>query len=658
MKFSRLFLFTGIAFILFGCDQPVDTAADPNGFTAPSATTIRLNTDVAKKLPLDDQQDFVEARKGLIARMDPLKVESPTLGTVWDQTAYGFMQGDPPASVNPSLWRQARLNNLHGLFEVAPGVYQLRGFDLANLTLIAGRTGWIVVDPLTAKETAATAFAFAVKHLGEKPIVAIIFTHSHIDHFGGVTGIISPEAAAKQQVRVIAPEGFMEEAVSENIIAGTAMSRRALYMYGRRLPRSERGHVGSGLGKEPALGTMGILEPTEIVSRTGEEKIIDGVRFVFQNVPGSEAPAELTFYLPELKVFCGAEIVSRTLHNLYTLRGTKVRDALKWSYYIDEAIQLFGEAEIYFGGHHWPIWGNQRIIAFLKQQRDIYKYIHDQTLRLANAGLTPREISAQLDYPESLKTVFANRGYYGTLSHNVKAVYQYYFGWYDGNPAHLDPLTPVESAIRYVEYMGGAAAILKKAQTSFDQGEYRWVAEVLHHLVFAEPDNVKAKDLLARTYDQLGYQAESGPWRDNYLTAAYELRHGGPQKGLDIANTLEMLRHTPIPRFLDAMAARLKGPEADGLQLTINLIFTDLGESYRLQIENAVLHHRSAPPDPQANATVEITRELYLQMAIGQVGIKDLMLADDLKLSGSKIDLIRFFALFDQPEGKFNIVTP
>jgi len=658
MRICHPFFLAAIVISVLGCDQPTDSSSDSHGFTAPSATTVRLNAEVAKELPLADRQDFDEAEKGFIARLDPLKVESPTLGTIWDQTAYRFMQGDAPSSVNPSLWRQACLNNLHGLFEVIPGIYQLRGFDLSNMTLIAGRTGWIVVDPLTAKETAAAAFAFARSHLGEKPIVAIIFTHSHIDHFGGVTGIVNAETAAKQQIRIIAPEGFMEEAVSENVIAGPAMYRRALYMYGSRLPRSERGHVGSGLGKGPALGNMGILEPTEIVSRTGEEKTIDGLRFIFQNAPDSEAPAELTFYLPDLKTFCGAEIVSRNLHNLYTLRGAKVREALKWSHHIDEAIRLFGEAEIYFGGHHWPIWGNQRIITFLKQQRDIYKYIHDQTLRLANAGLTPLEIAAQLDYPQSLKTVFANRGYYGTLNHNAKAVYQYYFGWYDSNPAHLNPLPPVESAVRYVEYMGGSTAILEKARASFEKGEYRWVAEVLQHLVFAEPDNTQAKDLLARTYDQLGYQAESGPWRDNYLTAAYELRHGGPTPGLNAAASLEMLRQTPVPRFLDSMAARLKGPDADGLTLTINLIFTDLRESYQLQIENAVLHHRQAPPDPQANATVEITRELYLQLAIGQVGIQDLLLSDDLKLSGSKIDLIRFFSLFDQPEGKFNIVTP
>ena len=515
-----------------------------------------------------------------------------------------------------------------------------------------------MVDPLTAKETSARALEFAFKHLEKKPITAVIFTHSHIDHFGGATGILSPEEANAGKVRIIAPRGFMEEAVSENIIAGIAMSRRALYMYGSRLPRSERGHIGTGLGKEPAMGSIGILAPTEIITRTPEEITIDGLRFVFQNVPASEAPAELTFYLPDLKTFCGAEIASHCLHNLYTLRGTKVRDALKWSGYIDEAIDLFGKADIYFGVHHWPIWGNDRFVDFLKKQRDVYKYIHDQTVRMANAGMTPREISAVLELPESMRTTFANRGYYGTLSHNAKAVYQFYFGWYDGNPAHLNPLPPVDAATRYVEFMGGADSVLTKAQESFDKGEYRWTAEVLNHLVFAEPGNKKARGLLARAYDQLGYQAESGPWRDVYLTGAYELRHGGPEKGLDISNAMELLEQTPISNFLDSMAVRLNGPKADGKNLMINLVYTDLGQSYVLHVENAVLHHKMAPPDARANATLHITHRMFLNMATNTAGIKDFLFSDDIEISGSKIDLIRFFALLDRPEGKFNIVTP
>ncbi len=633
-------------------------SVDDHGFSAPTKLTTDLNAAVEKELPLDDQQDFEDARRGLIASDNNLKVVNPNIGTLWDQTAYTFMEGKSPTSANPSLWRQARLNNIHGLFEVTKGIYQLRGFDLANMTLIQGENGWIVVDPLTAKETSARAWAFAMQHLPKKPITAVIFTHSHMDHFGGVTGILSPEEAKADNVRIIAPQGFMEEAVSENIIAGIAMSRRALYMYGSRLPRSERGHIDTGLGKEPAMGSIGILTPTEIISQTTEKKVIDGVRFVFQNVPASEAPAELTFYLSDFKTFCGAEIASRCLHNLYTPRGTKVRDAQKWSGYIDEAIDLFGEADIYMGVHHWPIWGNDRVVDFLKKQRDIYKYIHDQTVRMANAGLTPREISAELEFPESMRTTFANRGYYGTLSHNAKAVYQFYFGWYDGNPAHLNPLPPVESATRYVAFMGGADSVLAKARASFDKGEYRWTAEVLNHLVFAEPGNKQARELLARTYDQLGYRAESGPWRDVYLTGAYELRHGGPEKGLDISNAMELLEQTPISKFLDSMAVRLNGSKADGKNLMINLVFTDLGQNYVLHVKNAVLHHKMAPPDSEANATLNITHQMFLNMATNTAGIKDFLFSDDIQISGSKIDLIRFFALLDNPKGKFNIVTP
>lgn len=643
---------------LCGCEKQVDLPVDDHGFSAPTKLTANLNAAVAKELPLDDRQDFEDARRGFIASDPDLKVVDPDIGIIWDQTAYAFMGSEAPASANPSLWRQARLNNIHGLFEVTKGIYQLRGFDLANMTLIKGKNGWIVVDPLTAKETSARAMEFAFEHLEKMPVTAIVFTHSHIDHFGGATGILSPEEADAGKVRIVAPDGFMEEALSENVIAGIAMSRRSLYMYGNRLPRSERGHIGTGLGKEPAMGSIGILAPTEIITRTSEEKIIDGVHFVFQNVPASEAPAELTFYLPDSKTFCGAEIASHCLHNLYTLRGTKVRDALKWSGYIDEAIDLFGQAEIYMGVHNWPVWGNDRVVDFLKKQRDVYKYIHDQTVRMANAGLTPREISAELAFPESMQTIFSNRGYYGTLSHNAKAVYQFYFGWYDGNPAHLNPLPPVESAARYVEYMGGADRVLTKARVSFDKGEYRWAAEVLNHLVFAEPGNKQARELLARTYDQLGYQAESGPWRDVYLTGAYELRHGGPEKGLDISTAMELLEQTPISNFLDAMAVGLNGPKADGKNLTINLVFTDLNQSYILQVENSVLHHKMAPPDPDANASLNITHPMFLRMAMNTAGIKEFVFSDDIKIEGSKTDLIRFFTLLDWPDGKFNIVTP
>jgi alkyl sulfatase BDS1-like metallo-beta-lactamase superfamily hydrolase len=429
-------------------------------------------------------------------------------------------------------------------------------------------------------------------------------------------------------------------------------------MYGPRLPRGERGHVGSGLGKGPAFGTAGILEPTEIITTTSSELTIDGVRLVFQNAPGSEAPSELTFYLPDRKAFCGAEVVSHNMHNLYTLRGAQVRDALKWAGYIDEIIALFGQADVYFGSHHWPIWGNERIVDFLEKQRDTYKYIHDQTLRLALHGYTPREIAEQLELPASLSTSFSNRGYYGTVKHNAKAVYQRYFGWYDGNPANLDPLPPAEAGSRYVKLAGGAANLLQNAQAAYDDGEYRWVAEVLNHLVFADPDNQDAKDLLAKAYDQLGYQAESGPWRDVYLTGAFELRHGGPDTGIDLATAFNMLKHAPLERFLDAMAARLNAERAEGKRMIVNLVFTDVGASHVLELENSVLRHYAREPHPDANVTLKITKDLYLRLMVGKAELKDTLFGDDLEIEGSRLDLLAFFRLLDDPDGTFNIVTP
>ncbi|MEK6806708.1 MAG: alkyl sulfatase dimerization domain-containing protein [Pseudomonadota bacterium] len=643
------------AICLIACGKTQE-GADADGFTAPTDVTVKANTRVAEELPLADQQDFEDAQRGLIASEPELKIEGPS-GIIWDLPSYDFIKSDAPSSANPSLWRHARLNNFHGLFKVADGIYQLRGYDVSNMSIIEGKTGWIVVDPLTAKETAARATTFARQHLGNKPIVAVIYSHSHADHFGGVQGFLSVEQVPRQKVRIIAPAGFMEEATSENILVGPAMTRRSMYMYGRDLPRSVRGHIDTGVGKAVAYGNLGVLEPTEIIERTGQELTIDGVRIVFQNVPSSEAPSEMNLYLPAQKAFLGAEIVTQTLHNLYTLRGAKVRDGLKWANYIDEALHLFPDAEIYFGSHNWPVWGRERVRDYLEKQRDTYKFIHDQTLHLALQGATSNEIAEQLELPEPLRKNFASRGYYGTVSHNAKAVYQFYFGWYDANPANLNPLPPVDAGKKYVEFMGGADAVLEKAQTSFDAGDYRWTAQVLNHLVFANPDNKKASDLLARTYDQLGYQSESAPWRDVYLTGAYELRHGATKTGIDLALSLDMLRHVPAPRFLDAMAAALNAKAAEGKRLTVNLVLTDLKESYVLNVSNSVLHHH-AGMDSKADATLSLTQDLYLKMLIGKLSLKDLLMTDDLKVQGSRIDLVRFFSLFEPADTKFNIVTP
>jgi alkyl sulfatase BDS1-like metallo-beta-lactamase superfamily hydrolase len=651
----------GAALALSACGRGAPSGSDPSapdarGHTAPTAFTEQANRAVGGALPLADRQDFEDARRGLIAAEPEVAVADAGGRRIWNTADYAFGQGDASGSVNPSLWRQAQLNGLHGLFRVADGVYQVRGYDISNVSFIRGQSGWIVVDPLTAEETAAAAMALVRKHLGDWPVVAVIFTHSHIDHFGGVGGIFAGPIPAN--LRVIAPRGFLEEATSENLLAGLAMGRRATLMYGSDLQRGDRGHVDSGLGKEPARGTIGILAPTELIDRTPQEMLLDGVRFVFQYAPDSEAPAELTFYLPDAKAFCGAEIVSHTLHNLYTLRGAKVRDALKWSGYIDEAVRLFGEAEVVFASHHWPTWGNARVVAYLEKQRDAYRYIHDQTLRLANAGRTPQEIAEELELPASLRTVFATRGYYGTVRHNAKAVYQAYLGWYDANPAHLDPLPPEQAGAKYVAAMGGGDAVLRHARAAFERGEYRWTTMLLDHLVFAEPENAAARELLARAYDQLGYQAESGPWRDAYLSGARELRHGVAESPGGLAAAAGMLRHLPAEQFFTLMAVNLNGPKADGKDLTMNFVFTDLGEAYVLTLTNAVLHHHRREPDPGASVTVRLTRDFLVRLLVGEAGLRELVFSEELDVDGNRLDLLSFLMLLDRPGRAFPIVTP
>jgi alkyl sulfatase BDS1-like metallo-beta-lactamase superfamily hydrolase len=627
MRLSALCLAALGSLVLQACQPEPEYApgADEQGHTAPTAATVARNAEVLeeiKALETRARQDFEDAGRGLLASDPGLRVLAADGGVVWDLDTNAFIDGEAPGSVNPSLWRQAKLNNIHGLFEVTEGIYQLRGYDLSNMTLIEGETGWIVVDPLTARETAAAAMRFARRHLDQRPVVAIIFTHSHIDHFGGVLGLLEAEGLSAEGLRIVAPAGFMEEATSE------------------------------------AFGSFGLLEPTEIVDETPQTLLIDGLEFVFQNAPHSEAPAELTFYLPKHRAFNGAEVTSHTMHNLYTLRGAKVRDALRWSNYIEEAMQLFGDAEVYLASHHWPIWGNERIVRFLEVQRDTYKYLHDQTVRLFNQGLTPGEIAETLELPPSLRQSFHNRGYYGTVRHNSRAVYQAYLGWYDGNPAHLNPHPPVEAARRYLELAGGAEAMLQHAQSAFDAADYRWAAELLNHLVFADPDRQAARSLLAATYDQLGYQAESGPWRDAYLSAARELRHGPPEVGLNVAAMEDVLRRTPVHRFFDSMAVRLNGPKAEDVSLSVNFVFTDRGESYLLDIRNSVLHHRPSEPGSSADATLRLSHDMFIRMLTGEAGIPDLLLSEDIELEGSKLDLARFFSLLDKPDGRFNIVTP
>ena len=619
-------------------------------------TTVQANAQVAQELKLDEAQDFEDAKRGLIARPDG-KILAADGTVLIDFDAYKFVAGPSPATVNPSLWRHALLNAQTGLFKVTDGIWQVRGFDIANMTLIEGKTGFIVVDTLTARESAAAALAFARKHLGDKPVSAIVFTHSHADHFGGALGVATAQEVAQRKIPVVASEGFMEEATSENILVGTAMARRSMYQFGKNLQRSAKGNVDTGLGKSVAYGAIGVLAPTQLITQPTQEMVLDGVRFVFHNVPGAEAPAELTFSIPDRRAYGGAENLAQTMHNLLPVRGAKVRDALRWASYMQQALDQLGDAEVYFGQHNWPIWGNARIAEFITKHRDVYKYTHDQTVRLANAGYTPREIAEMVKLPKSLASHFGARGYYGDLRHNVKAVYQLYLGAYDGNPANLNPLPPQESARRYLELIGGADKAVAAAQAAFDKGDYRWAAELLNHAVFGAPDSKAAKELLARTYDQMGYMSEAATWRNSYLTAADELRNGPPKKGVDRSFLIDMLYETPVERFLEAMAAGLDGPAAEGKDLKVNLVVTDTQESYVLWIENAVLHHKKAAPATDANATLTLTKPIFIKMMAGTAGVKDTLLSDDLKIDGSKIDLVRFFTLIDKAAGTFAIVT-
>ncbi|MDA8735391.1 MBL fold metallo-hydrolase [Porticoccaceae bacterium] len=641
-----------------GCDQPKNSIVTDSAHTGASEFTIASNKTFADNLDLDNQQDFKDARHGMIAEAPNTALISKSGVQVWDAGAYDFIQGEAPDTVNPSLWRQAKLNNIRGLFKVDEGIYQLRGFDLANTSLIKGDTGWILVDPLTTMETTEAAMAFAEQHLGDIKLTGVIFTHSHIDHFGGVLSLINSQQAADNNVPIIAPAGFMEESTSENIIAGPAMTRRGVYMFGNSLPRSAEGHVDAGLGKQVIYGSTSILQPTLVIDQPEMALSIDGVEFEFYNMPGSEAPAELTFYLPEHKAFCGAEVLSHVMHNVLTLRGAKVRDALLWSDYIGQSIDRLDQVEVFFNSHHWPTWGHDRIITQMEQQQDMYKFTHDQTVRLANLGYTPSEIAERLRLPKSLAGNFHLRGYYGTLSHNSKAVYQHYFGWYQGNPAQLNPLPPEQSSVRYVEFMGGAEAILHKASESMQRGEYRWVAEVLNHLVFAQPDNDAALQMLAYAYRQLGYQAESGPWRDIYLSGALELQSESREQFYDPGLARAFVQQVPLMQFMKALSVRLDAEKAEAELLVINVLFTDQQQNFVLTVRNSVLHYQQLPAANNADASIALTKNLFVDLLLGQVGIQQLLTTDELQVDGSVLKLLKFFSLLGESNDNFNIVTP
>ena len=632
-------------------------ADDPRG-DATRFTVERQKAGLAG-LNVDDPGSFEDARRGFIAAPSGQILDEQGK-LVWDFAALAFTQGEAPATVNPSLWRQAKLNHQPGLYKVTEGIWQLRGFDLANLTVIQGKSGWILVDPLTTQETAAAALAFARKHLGEQRVTGVVFTHSHVDHFGGALGVLSAKEAADRRVPVVAPVGFMEEATSENVLVGPAMSRRAGYMYGGLLPKDARGLVDTGLGVGVAAGRIGILPPTVLVDQPSQAITIDGVRFVFHNVPGTEAPAEMTFELPELRAFGAAELVSQTMHNLYTLRGAKVRDSLSWSRFIDEAIGQTADKDVVFLQHGWPVWGRERIDEFMVSQRDTYRYLHDQTVRLINAGRTPSEIAEEVRLPASLARMWSSRGYYGTVKHNVRAVAQFYVGWFDAHPSNLDPLPPVEAAKRYVALAGGAEAATAVARKAYEAGDYRWAAELLRHVVLADDQAAQAagaKEMLARSFEQLGYAAESAPWRNFYLTGAQELRSGPPQRGPSRASVMDMLMQTPIDQFLTAMAASLNGPRADGVKLAVTFRFSDLNESYGLWIENAVLHHRKGAAPIVPAATLTLTKPAFLKLSSGLATPMELVMSGALKVDGDTGALRQFLGLLDKPAQGFPIVT-
>ncbi len=624
-----------------------------------SAATESANRTVRAELPFDNVEDFELAERGLIARPANTVIRDASGKVVWDVGQFAFEQGEAPNTVNPSLWRQAKLNSKYGLYKVSDGIYQVRGYDVSNLSVIESDSGYIVVDPLITKEVAKAAMDLVYEHLPRKPVVAVIYSHSHADHFGGVKGVVSEKDVLEGKVRIVASEGFMEFAVSENVLAGNVMTRRASYMFGSLLPKDEKGGVGVGLGKAISSGQVTLIEPTDIITETGQELIIDGVRFVFMNTPFAEAPAELMFFLPDRKAFYAAEEANATLHNVYTLRGAQVRDTLLWSGYLHEAADLLdAETEVLFGGHHWPRWGYASIVDYLRKQGDIYKYIHDQTLRLANHGYTMDEISEQLQPPPELANVWYNRGYYGTVSHNSRAVYQKYLGFFDGNPAHMHPLPPEESGRRYVQFMGGPEELLRKARKAYDAADYRWVVEVVNHLVFADPDNVKARRLQAAALEQLGYQAESGQWRNFYLTAASELRNGVMVGGTTRTLSPDMISGLSLENLFDYLAVRLNGPAAAGLDTKINFQFEETGDNVLVSVVNSVLHHSASRPSPDADVSVVLTRDGLIAMAMLGRPVNSLVESGAIKVDGDVAALQEMLSLLDNFEFWFNIVTP
>ncbi|MEU1720482.1 alkyl sulfatase dimerization domain-containing protein [Nonomuraea sp. NPDC005692] len=596
-------------------------------------------------LPFHDTGDFEDADRGFIAKLTPAVVKSRNGEVVWDNDSYAFLNAECPETAHPSLWRQSQLCAKQGLYEVADGIYQVRGLDLSNMTLVEGDIGVIVIDPLVSTECAAAALALYRRHRGDRPVTGVVYTHSHVDHFGGVRGVTDGN------VPILAPAGFMDHAVSENVYAGPAMNRRAGYMFGLALPHAPDGQIGCGLGMTSSTGTTSLIPPTVDVSRTGQEEIVDGVRIVFQLTPGTEAPAEMNFLFPDRDALCLAENATHNLHNILTLRGAQVRDARVWARYLSETLTLLADrAEVAFASHHWPTWGRSNIVRFLQEQRDLYAYLHDQTLRLLNKGLTGAEIAEQMRVPPALEQVWHTHGYYGSVSHNVKAVYQRYLGWYDGNPAHLWEHPPRESAIRYVECMGGGAAVVAFARRYIEENDLRFAVQLLNHAVFADEGNKAARDLLAEVYTRLGQGAENGTWRNSYLTGAMELTEGIAPTRVTTTSP-DLVAALTVEQIFDSLAIRVDGPRAWHESLSIDWHLTDLGELYRTTLSNGVLVQRLNPPEEPVDLTLRLTRAQLLGLLAGK-GV------EGVEREGDITALQRLVAVLDSPARDFAIVTP
>ncbi|MGX5772584.1 alkyl/aryl-sulfatase [Microbacterium trichothecenolyticum] len=618
----------------------------------PEASIRAAHAAALAALPFDDTDDFAAADRGFIGTLDDPQIRNDKGEVVWDASTYDFVQGEAPESVNPSLWRQSKLAAKHGLFEIVPGLYQVRGLDLSVMSFIEGDTGVIVVDPLISIETAAAAMALYRKHRGERPIHAVIHSHSHIDHFGGVLGIISQDDVAAGKVQIVVPEGFLEHSVAENVYAGTAMSRRAGYMYGAALERGPKGQVGAGLGQTTSTGTPTILPPTLEVTTTGETHTVDGVEFEFQMAPGTEAPSEMHFYLPRYRALCMAENATHTLHNLLTLRGAVVRDPHVWSQYLTEAIERYGdEVEVVFASHHWPTWGNAQIRDFLAIQRDLYGYLHDQTLRLLSHGYNGAEIAEMIELPPALEAAWSTHGYYGSVSHNVKAIYQRYMGWFDGNPARLWPHPPQALAERYVSAIGGLERVVELAQEAFDAGDYRWAATLLDHAVFTDADHGGARALYADTLEQLAYGAENGTWRNFFLSGATELREGSFGTPTQTAAPLIIAQLTPEQLF-DAVAIRVDGPKAWALDLSLDVVLTDLDRSFHLMLRNGVLVYVERDADPATPLQLTLSKSRLIQLAGGDTD------SDGIDVRGDIDVLKQILGVLDQGDPDFQIVLP